>query len=226
MKPISGYGVGEESEMRVFVEEPEVSTRLADLGLTHEGLLRVLTAGAGGYASTTAFHPSSAPGSYLYFETTAGLRRLSSPLGWEHDELDGQARTFDPVRRNAIIVQTGDERTGLIGEPAPTTRHPKGSATSKKVKVNAEQTELFTIGRTGDVPGGIGSVLSWVLLVAIVDGELRAELSLPDRMSASSRPTGWLERIIIGAIPLGSGPNVDVVRTDGPDTDFDVSWVQ
>jgi hypothetical protein len=210
----------------MFSEEPEVTSRLADLGLTLPGLSRVIAAGAGGYTSTTAFHTSSAPGSYLYFETTAALRRLCVPDGWGADELDGQARTFDPVRLNAIIVQTGDEKTGLVGEDEPTTRHPKGSATSKKVKVNARQLELFTVGRADDAQVDAGGLLTWVLLVAIVDGELRAELSLPERMSDSSRPAGWLERIILPAVSLGGGPGIDVVQPGGPDTDFDVSWTQ
>lgn len=105
--------------MRVYKEESDAQTRLQSLGLDLGGLQRVVAAGGGGWNSTTAFHPSSARGSYLYFETTAALRRLLVPAGWEYDELDGQARIFNPGLGIGIVVQSGDELTGRMGIEQP-----------------------------------------------------------------------------------------------------------
>lgn len=212
--------------MKLFAEEPEVTDRLVQLGLTLVGLARVIASGGGGYATTTRFHPLSAPGSYLYHEATAALRRLLVPNGWVADESDGQPRTWDPIRHNSIIVQTGDVMTGIDGEHEPTTRHTKGTTTQKKIKTNASQLELFTIGQ-GMEPSSHG-LFTWVLLVAVVEGQVRGELSLPARMSESLRPGGWLERILLPAIDLGAGPRTDVVTSNdgGPDTNFEVAWAK
>jgi hypothetical protein len=212
-----------EVAVRLVVEEPEVRSRLEELGLSLEGMLRVVAAGGGGYRATTGFHPSSAAGTYLYMEATAALRRLLVPGGWEADEADRQPRTFHPERGVAILVQTGDEMTGIDGDREPTTRHPKGTATQKKVAENGQQMVLFQVSPQ---PNGTGWQ-NWVLLVAIVEKEIRAELSLPERWSEDSRPCGWRERILLRAQEL-DGPDVTGRRRgdDGPDTDFDVAWRQ
>ena len=215
--------------MDIFVEPDEVTPRLERLGLTASGLARVVAAGGGGYSSTTKFHPRSAPGSYLYYETNAALCRMVVPLGWTADEVGGQPRVWDPVRRNCIIVQSGDEMTGIDGPVLPTTKHPHGAATVGKVASNVAQLELFTVDRGVEEDRTVDDgLLTWVLLVAVVDGQVRAELSLPRRMSSSSRPCGWLDRILIPPTDIGTGPRTevtgDVVET--PDTDFDVSWAK
>ncbi|MCV2490814.1 hypothetical protein OF117_15770 [Geodermatophilus sp. YIM 151500] len=208
--------------MQLYRDEVEVQTRLQSLGLDLLGLRRVVASGAGGWNSTTAFHPSSARGSFLYFETTAALRRLVVPMGWEHDELDGQARTFNRGLGISIVVQSGDELTGQVGQE-PRTRHPKGSATAKKIETNGQQLALFNVGQQEPF---INSPFTWVLLVAVVDGEVRAELSLPSGMSADSRPCDLVERILIPSQPLGGPADLDVAHPvdGGPSTDVDVSW--
>src|SRR4051812_17502345 len=108
--------------MQLYRHEAAAQTRLHDLGLDLAGLQRAVLAGAGGWNATTGFHPSSARGSYLYFETTAALRRLLVPAGWEFDELDGQARTYPPGLGIGIVVQSGDELTGTVEASEPRTR--------------------------------------------------------------------------------------------------------
>ena len=205
--------------MKLYAEEPEVASRLDDLGLSLPGLLRAVAAGAGGHNATTSFHPSSAAGSYLYFETTAALRRLLVPQGWTADEADGQPRTFNEARGVTIIVQTGDNVTGVIGEHEPTTRHMKGTATRKKVEENGQQIPLFTLNGSPDPSSG---QRTWILLVSIVDGQVHAELSLPERM-IDSKPGGWRERILLPTQDLGS--DIQLGRPEsGSDSDFEVAW--
>lgn len=209
--------------MAAVSETREVLTKLEAMGLGLEGLQRVVSRGAGGYAATTEFHATSAPGTYLYHETTAALRRLLVPNGWSPDELDRQPRVFNEECGVAIVVQTGDENTGVDG-PEPTTKHPKGQATVRKIEHNAAQLALFPLP-TRVAPETEG-LLTWVLLVAIVDGKVRAELSLPHHM-LSGRPCGWLERILLPEQDLGGAtPPLETTGESGPDIDFDIAWRQ
>jgi hypothetical protein len=218
-------GLREECSVRVLAEEQEVGSRLEQLGLSLDGLVRVVSAAAGGFNSTTAFHPTPSAGSYLYYEGTAAFRRLVIPDGWEMDELDGQPRTFSRTLGLTVVVQSGDEMTGIDGEREPQTRHPKGPATARKVAVNG-QLDLFKIARP-EAPEDLG-LQTWVLLMAVVEGQMRGELSRPERMSPGSRPCGWSERILLPSQPMGGGAEFDLAEpvNDAPDTDFDVSWQQ
>lgn len=89
--------------------------------------------------------------------------------------------------------------------------------------VNEQQLALFSVGQSEPAPF---SSFTWVLLVTVMDNEVRAELSLPRGMSADSRPCDLVERILIPAQPLGGGHGLDLAGPwDGvPDTDVDVSW--
>lgn len=200
--------------------------RLRSMGLTVEQLRSVVQASLGGYASTTAFHPRSAPGTYLYHEGTAALRRAVMPSGdWDHDEDDNQPRTFSTLYGVAIVVQTGDDNTGLINRHEPKARNPKGFATEKKVASNHEQLVLFRM--TPRVEDDDAPFLNWVLLIAVEGGMMRSELSLP-RSMAGGKPSGWIERIILPDIEL-EGDDAVVTADDGQmdlGPDIDVAWKQ
>ncbi|GAA4748351.1 hypothetical protein GCM10023350_36600 [Nocardioides endophyticus] len=185
-----------------------------------------MNSGAGGYASTTHFHSSSAPGTYLYHETTAALRRLLVPEGWESDELDGQPRVWNPNSNIAVVVQTGDENTGIAGTHQPRTRNPKGFATQRKIEENRQHPALFMMPVPQRTSLQEDAVLTWVLLVAIVEGMVRAELSLP-REFIDGRPADWVERILLAEQDFGGSPDAVLPAPEtGPDTDFDVVWQQ
>lgn len=204
--------------------------RLAQMGLNVEQLERVVQAGVGGFASTTAFHPRSTPGTYLYHEATAAFRRAVKPSGfWDFDEDDNQPRTFSETYGIAVVVQTGDENTGLINQYEPKARNPKGQATQKKVASNHDQPMLFHMTPRQEDDGSPFS--NWVLLIAIVAAQdglaVRSELSLPRKM-VGNKPCGWLERIILPEAQVGDAEAV--VNADGgessPATDIDVVWKQ
>ena len=200
--------------------------RLRSMGLTVDQLETVVQASLGGYTSTTTFHARSASGTYLYHEGTAALRRAVMPSGhWDHDEDDNQPRTFSALYGIAIVVQTGDENTGLINQHEPKARNPKGQATEKKVTSNHDHPVLFSIAPRQEDDGT--PFINWVLLIAVEGGVVRSELSLPRTMTGG-KPCGWIERIILSEIELGGGDAV--VTTDegdsGPIADIDVAWKQ
>ncbi|MEJ7831733.1 MAG: hypothetical protein WKF79_02370 [Nocardioides sp.] len=190
-----------------------------------------MAAGVGGFTSATRFHGSAAAGTFLYHESTAALRRLVVPQGWGYDEEDQQPRTFSVERGLTIVVQTGDENTGLLEpEAEPRPRHPKGVATARKVASNSEQLALFAVPQAAATEDDQeqGDTLTWVLLVAVGIEVARAELSLPRQMSEDGRPCGWVHRILLPEIAIG-GPINDSPSKDGhseTDVDVDVEWKQ
>lgn len=200
--------------------------RLRSMGLTVDQLESVVQASLGGYTSTTAFHPRSAPGTYLYHEGTAALRRAVMPSGhWDHDEDDNQPRTFSTVYDIAIVVQSGDENTGLINQYEPKARNPKGQATQKKIASNCDHPVLFSMAPRQEDDST--PLVNWVLLIAVEGTVVRSELSLPRKM-IGGKPCGWIERIILPEIEIGGGDSA--VMTDegdtGPIADIDVAWKQ
>ncbi len=212
--------------MQVLTDEADVQSRVEQLlGITVGHLARVTQAAAGGRSSATRFHPSSTPGSNMYSEGTAALRReLVNESGWDFDEANQQPRTFNDDRRITVIVQSGDEMTGIDGPRAPRSKHGKGQATRQKVDVNT-QLPLFDVA----APEGLANdstLHTWVLLMAEVDGELRAELSRPNGMDGAGRVSDWTERLLLPVTPLGGDFEIDLDRVeDGEQGDgFDVTW--
>lgn len=212
--------------MSLHDEGPEVESRLAQMGLTLEGLLRVVRAAGAAYASTTAFHPSSGPGTYMYQECVAVLRRWLVPRGWDHDEAGGQPRTFSAEYGVSIIIQSGDENTGVDTGTEPRSRNAHGAATGQKIQDNNAQLTLpFAVSRPQVSEEQEGpAFFTWVLLLNVTDESIRAELSLPTDFQAG-KPAAWAERILLPEQPFGEGePNVDEGDDEGPENEVSVEW--
>lgn len=213
--------------MAEYLEQEEVQTRLEAMGLSIEALKRVVVSAAGAFNSTTRFHPSSAAGTYMYQEGTAALRRACVPLGYDFDEDGHQPRTFSEERGVSIILQTGDDNTGVLTGVEPTARNPKGTATKNKVSSNYAQMSLFNLA-TPESPDT--DMYNWVLLVAVVDDVVRAELSLPREVNSEGKPCGWVERILLPEEPLARDLATDEQPHKGDsdratdDVEIDVKW--
>lgn len=216
--------------MAIIAEAPEVVSHLEGMGIPLTALTRAVATGAGGFNSTTRFHPRSGPGTYLYQEATAALRRVLESVGdWDFDEDDRQPRTYSAARRISIVVQTGDENTGVDTGTEPKTRNPKGAATFKKISSNSEQLSLFSPAPAVLPSAEDGQMLTWILLVAIVDDTVRAELSLPSGWTPGGKPCGWHLRILLPEQDLGGGAQIDLsdpIDGAGLSTDIDVEWKQ
>jgi len=192
--------------MAIVADDWDVLSHLKSMGIPLGALTRAVAAGAGGFTATTRFHATSGPGTYFYQEAAAGLRRGLVPVGdWDFDEDDRQPRTFSVARGISIVVQTGDENTGINAGIEPKTRNSKGVATHRKVTANSAQLSLFNCGPATVPRAQNGEILTWILLVAIVNDTVRAELSLPRRWSRVGKPCGWLVRILLPEQDLGGG---------------------
>lgn len=214
--------------MATIEEAAEVSSHLSSMGLTSSMLSRAVLAGAGGYNATTAFHPTSGPGTYLYQEATAGLRRSLHKSGdWTFDEQDRQPRTYSVERGVAIVVQTGDENTGIDTGREPKTRNPKGVATLKKVTRNSEQLALFNMAPAQWTRARTGELLTWILLIAVVEDVVRSELSLPKEWGSDGKPCGWHVRLLLEEQPLGGVQSQDSDQTETSTIpEISVEWKQ
>lgn len=216
--------------MQVLSADEDVRPRIEQLfGITVDHLTRVTQAAAGGRNSATSLHPSSTAGSNMYYEGTAALRRELLPdAAWDHDEANQQPRTFNNDRRIAVIVQSGDEMTGIDGDRVPRSKHGKGRATRQKIVDNRQEYlfDLATPDESVDEQDDELALTTWVLLLAEVDGELRAELSRPYAMDEAGRVSAWTERILLPVTPLGGTFDMDLDREDESDQGdaFDVSW--
>jgi hypothetical protein len=93
----------------------------------------------------------------------------------------------------AIAVTAGDEATGCP-DVQPRTGNPKGAMTVAAVAANIGPQTLFEADEFRRQ--------TWFLLYYRDEGEIRAELSLPDNVSASGHIDSWSERIIIPPYPL------------------------
>lgn len=214
--------------MSMYAEQPEIETRLAQMGLSLEGLMNVVRAAGAGLASTTTFHPRSAPGTYAYHEGVAALRRWLVPRGWGYDEDGSQPRTFSNEYGISIIIQSGDQNTGRDTGTEPRSRNAHGATTETKIKDNADQLALFAVSRpqptAKEEEDGV-SLFTWILLIAVVEDQLCAELSLASDFSMG-KATSWSERILLPEQPFGDG-NTAQYRGDGdegPDNEVSVEW--
>lgn len=197
--------------------------RLETLGLDLPRLQRVQEAALGGYQSATRFHPVNAAGLFLWLEATAALARVTvgehAENGWTQDDLDQQRRVVNTETGVVIIVQTGDDLTG-VENVTPSTRK-RGPATRAKVVANGEQLALFDdLEQHGAAVPPVG--LSWVLLLRVRDGALHAELSLPEAIGDDGLGWRWRERIILLALPLDTDEIPE--GSDAGPTQVNVDW--
>jgi hypothetical protein len=179
----------------------QVPDRLAELGLKAE-FFEFALRGADAEARTyTPLDPPNMAGMARYARTVRLLREQLVPLGWTYDNPRNLARTVRPDRRVAIVTALGDAATG-VAHVSPSTRYEKGVATVEAVSRNFLQLTLpIDLGDEYPVEQQADGVVTWILLYAVTEAEIRAELSLPDSMVEGYIDT-WLERIILPPVPL------------------------
>lgn len=211
--------------MLIRADEQDVRSRVEQLlGITVDHLGRVTQAAASGRNSTTEMHPRSSPGGYMYGEATAQFRRETVGVtGWEFDESGGQPRTFNHERRISVIVRSGDEFTGMDTGRDPRTKHTAGRETRAKVSVN--QLVAFDLGAV-EAAEEAAPLHTWVLLLGVVDGEVRAELSRPQDIDGAGHISAWTERVLLPATPLTGGFDrlEQEEHDDDQGDDLGISW--
>lgn len=209
--------------LTVRFETEDVKSRLAQLSLTEEILLRAVKRGDLARKECTPNHPSAFAGYTAWGWTVATLREQLLKGGWTRSEEGNWSITVHPNDRMVIAVATGDEKTG---DPngIPMTKSPKGPNTVQAVATNVHlaQGDLFA----ELIPNQKGldeeSRLTWLLLVSSQEGRVRSELSLP--VTCNGKVDGWKERIILSDIPTDPEPYVNPLPLlpNAPDIDIPV----
>lgn len=178
------------------------------LGLDEDALHQAIRFGELHRNSCTANDPANLPGLLTWGRTTRGLRELLAPRGWYADRLNKLEVAMRRDGRVAVVVGTGDAMTGIYSVDAgmdwrdrePRSKYPKGPATLRAV-LNNQRAPRFDFAAVTAQPsrGGI-VVATWVLLVAVDEHEIRAELSLPKSVDEENYVDAWHERIILEPI--------------------------
>jgi hypothetical protein len=183
--------------------------RLADLGLDQDTVEKVLRRADAEAALCTSLDPPVLEGLIRWGRATRFLREELTPFGWTVDNDSNIARTVHPGGDFAIVVASGDARTGIPGAH-PAHKNRKGPATEKSVNTNGMLPFDFSPWETRS-----GLPQTWVLLVHTADDEFQVEVSLPNRME-EGRVTSWVERIILPSVPREHDPAEPVRPGDNP----------
>lgn len=204
----------------------DVRNRLAELGLEEDPLRDVVGRGYLAHASCTANHPPLIPAIWAWGETVRALREYLLRFGWSRSDENNYSVVVDPAGRVAIAVATGDGGTGLA-DVVPSTKAPKGPSTSEAVNVNQLELHLTVEPVAIAAPANPADrnearVVTWILLLHRGTNEVRCELSLPSSMGTGGHIDGWLERILLGSIPLDGDMAEIVPPSTLPDISIDV----
>jgi hypothetical protein len=204
---------------RVLSETPEISSRLARLGLNESELGQAVMRGLLARSEVTPNHPPLYAGFITWGATVCALREVLLPKGWERSDEGNYSTVLHPSRAFAIAVATGDENTG---NPTanPMTKSPKGPNTRSAIAVNFSQSLLFP-----ELPALVDNdenKLTWILLISHLNGNVKSELSLP--INCEGKINGWRERIMLPDIDLDPTQlfAIDRVMPNLPDIDIEV----
>ncbi len=197
--------------------------RLADLGLAVEVLNDALDAGDIAARQANRFSPVTAAGTLRWMETVRMLREGLAMRGWAANDDRNSPRSIAPSGGLAVVAVSGTVGTGQP-DGTPRTANPRGKASARAVQINGQR-EFNLAAMLADMSAEKTSGLdTWFLLYyRAEEDELRAELSLPVRISERGVVDSWLERIIL--TPRSFGAEVPLPEDAGgsDDVDFDIA---
>lgn len=126
--------------MTLVAIDATAESRLHELGLTADLIIRTLLRADAEAKLTTGLEPPTAEGTTRYLKTVRFLREELTALGWGIDNYKNFCRTIHPSHQFSIVTSSGDEFTGVdIPGQVPCTKYPKGDLTALAVKQNAGQ---------------------------------------------------------------------------------------
>jgi hypothetical protein len=197
-----------------FEQPHERRSRLFELGLTEELVRGVVERGLAARRTCTAFDTPSFPGFLQWAMMHRASRELLARHEWTPDDSRNFSRVVRPDGAVALTVATGDEYTGRKSEsglPEPSTKYPKGSETDLAIVANVQLSlwEEPVSEEEVQLAPPQPTRQTWWLLCAVVDGELRYELSCPDGQDDRGYIVSWSERIIFEPIPVAGGDDDD-----------------
>jgi hypothetical protein len=183
----------------------DVDRRLAELGLTKEGLIRAVHVARAERNNATDLHPANAPGTFAYHHSIAAIRREFIGKDWEIDRSDG----IETIRNTAFGVKVSFCNVDVAcGKEHPKPRSDKGAGAER-----ASGPTLFEHVGVDDLKPVVRVPVDGpALFYLMVDQQGRAELTRP--VIARRTFVAAVERIFL--IEDGEdGATVLPLETDG-----------
>jgi hypothetical protein len=212
------------------VHEPSVhrgaaaARRLRQLGIAPERLFSALDAGDVAARQADEFSPVTAAGTLRWMETVRMLRQGLGIDGWVPNDDRNSPRAIDPSGQFAVVPVSGSADTGLE-EGTPRTANPRGAASSRAVQINGQLEFSVTAALLADMAAEkADTVTTWFLLYYRSQAdELRAELSLPVRISDKGIVDAWRERILLPSRTFGADQVLPRDAGGNDDVEFDIA---
>ncbi|CAN0653075.1 conserved protein of unknown function [Nitratireductor aquimarinus] len=159
-------------ETSILQEPADINQRLAQLGLTREGLIRAVHVALTERNNATGLHPSNAAGTFSYHHGVAAIRREYLGGDWEIDRRDGIEAILNDTIGVKVSFCNVDE---ACGRDHPKPRSEKGAGAER-----ASGPNLFDYAGAGDLtPYAPKPVDGKALFYLMVDQHGRAELTRP-----------------------------------------------
>lgn len=156
-------------ETRIWTEEWDTNRRLAELGLTRDGLLRSRDTALAGRDSSGPFHCANTPGTYSYHEGVAGLREQFVGDAWNVCADNG----IEGIRHVASGIKVGFQNVDIASnrthDPKPISE--KGSGSERAAQANLFGHNLPSSYKSDNTV--------YHLYYLMVDSDGACELSLP-----------------------------------------------
>lgn len=190
---------------------------LAHMGLSMDLLRDIIAATRDQVDSINPLAPNVYKGTSPWAIGTALLRERLLAMGphWQISRYQNDEETINTALNFSITVKSGDAQTGLLAPP-PSQKSPLGKRMQQAVLSNGIQLELFSHDALPAKPSDTRT--RWFLLLNFEGKAPRAELSLPNEISANGKAfAGYHRRIII---PLEDiTPSVELLPHDEQHTD-------
>ncbi|SCD70117.1 hypothetical protein GA0115240_12049 [Streptomyces sp. DvalAA-14] len=202
----------------VHAEGVRARNRLAELGLSADGIERALRRAEAERNFCTPLDPVSLPGNIFWGRTVRFLREQYIPMGWSSASPSNVPLLIAPSGEFAVTASSGSVETGYAALK-PSTRYPKGTAVAQRVQTN-RQLLLFSDAQAEPQEQETGDgIPTWFLLYQHSKTEngirLHAELSLPNDTGSRGKIDTWHERIILPWIDFEGFTAFDDGEGDG-----------
>lgn len=198
--------------------------RLRDLGVDPERLFEALDAGDVAARQADVFSPVTAAGTLRWLETVRMLRQGLVTDDWVLNDDRNSPRVISPSGDVAIVPVSGTAETGLL-DGTPKTANARGAASSRAVQINGQLEFSYQPPLLPDMAGEKSETrTTWFLLYYRSHAdELRAELSLPIRISDKGIVGAWRERIILPSRSFGADQMLPRDAGGNDDVEFDIA---